>query len=133
MMSDHRNKSFFRSRLFLIGLFFASLFIAFAYGRAYFQDSQIRKEIARLQSQVKDLEVKKMETLDVLKYVRSPAFAEEKARMELNMAKPGEKMTIVDNNAQTTDKGRQEIQKELELDSVPNIIKWWRFFVKSEN
>ncbi|MBU0545796.1 septum formation initiator family protein [Patescibacteria group bacterium] len=133
MMMEHRKKSFLRSRLFLLVIFLGSILIAFAYGRAYYQDMEVRKEIARLQNEVKSLEVKKMETLDVLKYVKSPAFAEEKARLELNMAKPGEKMAVVAGKSAVEKQGGQEAEKELELDSIPNIIKWWNFFVGDEN
>jgi len=130
---EQRKKSFFRSRLFLLVIFLASLLIAFAYGRAYYQDREVRQEIVRLQNEVKNLEVKKMETLDVLKYVKSPAFAEEKARLELNMAKPGEKMAVVADRAEVENRGGQTQEKELELESIPNIIKWWNFFVGDNN
>jgi len=85
----------FGSRWFLVVLLVVAIFVAVAYGRAYYRDYQVRQEISRLQNEVKKLEAKKIETMEILQYVKSSNFIEDKARTELNMIKPGEKVVVV--------------------------------------
>ena len=76
MRSDSRLKSIFSSRLFIIFAVFLLLFLSVAYARAYYQNYQVEQEIGRLRSEAKRLEAKKIETLDLLKYVQSPSYVE---------------------------------------------------------
>jgi cell division protein FtsB len=122
-------KNFFLSRWFLLGALVVAVFIALAYGRAYYQDYQVRQEIKRLQEEVKKLEVKKLESLEMWKYVQSPAFVEEKAREELNLVKPGEHVAIVPNLGQA-EAVRQEEEDMLKWYNLPNPLKWWKYFVE---
>ena len=71
------------SRWFLLVLLVIAIFVAVAYGRAYYRDYQVRQEIERMQNEVKKLEAKKIETMEILKYVKSSNFIEEKARTEM--------------------------------------------------
>lgn len=120
-------RRFFGSRLFLFtGLIIAMLF-AFGFGRAYYQDYKVRQEIESLQQEVKGLETKKLESMEILKYVTSQAFVEEKARTELNMKKPGEQVLVVTN----IDEGQQKINTSNKEDiPLKNPIKWWYYFTK---
>lgn len=104
----------------------AAVMIVFEYARAYYQDYLVRQEIEYLQDQTKRLEAKKMELLDVLKYVKSDSFAEEKARTELNMVKPGEQVVVVPQVA--TAAGRQEQTAVVKWDNISNYKKWFRYF-----
>ncbi len=116
----------FGSRWFLLVLLVVAIFVAVAYCRAYYRDYQVRQEIARLQDEVKKLESKKIETMEILQYVKSSSFIEEKARTELNLIKPGEKMAIV---ASGTKSESGELGKAKDYSSdLPNPTKWWRFF-----
>jgi cell division protein FtsB len=116
----------FGSRWFLLVLLVVAIFVAVAYGRAYYRDYQVRQEIVRLQNEVKKLEAKKIETMEILQYVKSNNFIEEKARTELNLIKPGEKMVIV---ASGTKIGESELEKPKDYkQDLPNPVKWWRFF-----
>ena len=59
-----------------------------------------------------------MELLEVLKYVKSDSFAEEKARTELNMVKPGEQVLVV---PKSEVKGnRQENNSMIGLSNISN-------------
>ena len=103
MPEQHRQswKKFFYSNLFL-GLVIGSLlFILLNLVRVEYQNKQVDREIARLQMDVKKLEAKKIETLDALKYVESPSFVEEKARLQFNVVRPGESVAIVGSDAVT--------------------------------
>ncbi len=133
MVSDRpRKKKFYHSKLFIVGLMTVFLLVIFAYGRAYYQDYEVRQEIARLQDEVRNLETKKIESLELLKYVQSPAFAEEKARLELNLVKPGEKVAIVSKEKTENLSSGQVYKNVVELDNTSNIIKWWRCFMGGE-
>src|SRR3989338_5634201 len=109
-------KNFFGSRLFLLVATIIAIMVMFGYGRAYYQDYLVTQEIDHLQDQAKSLEAKKMELLEVLKYVKSDSFAEEKARTELNMVKPGEQVLVVPKVAATDN--RQEKNNMVGLSNI---------------
>jgi hypothetical protein len=60
--------------------------------------------------------------------VQSPDFAEQKARMEFNLVKPGEQVAIVKSATEGLNTSGQVDNKMVESSDVSNIIKWWRFF-----
>jgi len=105
------------------------LFIIFAFGRAYYRDYLVRQEIDRLQTEVSRLQAKKLETVELLKYVQSPQFVENKARTELNLVKPGEQVAIIDGSSQGTKSTGQEVVKMVESNKLSNPLKWWKFFM----
>jgi len=103
-----------------------AIMVVFGYGRAYYQDYLVTQEIQHLQDQEKKLEAKKMELLEVLKYVKSDSFAEEKARTELNMIKPGEQILVVPKTDEISN--RQENSGVVGWTNISNYKKWWRYF-----
>lgn len=132
MTEQKKTKSFFKTKIFIVVLIIILGIVAFGYGRAYYQDYEVKQEISRLQEEVRHLETKKIESLEILNYVRSTAFAEEKARMELNLAKIGEKMAIISEESGAPRGGGQENEKVVELDNTLNIVKWWNYFFGTE-
>jgi len=124
-------KRFFASRLFLIAVLVVVVFIAVGYARAYYQDKKIRDEIAALEEEVRNLETKKIESLEILDYVTSDDFIEEQARKELNMKKPGENTLIIDQSpvAQDTEEVRRVTQDYTHLN---NPTKWWYYFTHKQ-
>ncbi|OGH92051.1 MAG: hypothetical protein A2534_02165 [Candidatus Magasanikbacteria bacterium RIFOXYD2_FULL_39_9] len=120
-------KNFFSSHIFVLVVVLVAIFVALAYGRAYYQDYLVRQEIEYLEEQTKKLEVKKMELLGVLKYVKSDSFTEEKARTELNMVKPGEKVLVVP-QTEAVNNG-QDSSAVVKWDNISNYKKWFRYFV----
>lgn len=129
-MSNQRQTSnwkiFFSSRLFMLVATIIALMVVFGYARAYYQDYLVAQEIRQLQDQAKSLQAKKMELLEVLKYVKSDSFAEEKARTELNMVKPGEQVLVVPHTAAADN--RQENNGMIGLSNISNYKKWWQYF-----
>lgn len=123
-----RIRRFFASRLFLILSLVVAILIALGYARAYYQDYQIKEEIRELEQEVGRLETKKLESLEILKYVMSDAFVEEKARTELNMRKPGEQLVVIDREEQniTVD---DDAKKEMPFS---NPHKWRLYFFGSD-
>jgi len=126
MSKDSGWKNFFGSRLFILVASIIAIMVVFGYGRAYYQDYLVTQEIQHLQDQAKKLEAKKMELLEVLKYVKSDSFAEEKARTELNMVKPGEQVLVVPKTEVLDD--RQENNTMVGLNNISNYKKWWQYF-----
>lgn len=97
-----------------------------AYIRAYTQNYHIQEEIKRLQKEAARLETKKIETIDMLGYVKSPAFIEEKARTELNLVKEGEHLVVVKGGGGLSS---GQIENDmLESLQFSNPRKWWRYF-----
>lgn len=123
-------KRFFSSYLFLLASVIVAFMVAFSYARTYYQDYQIRQEIKRLQEDARKLETKKIELLEALRYVQSPSFVEDKARTELNMAKVGEKALIIESTTSSTIYNRQTDKTMVNLNSVPNYMKWWNLFIE---
>jgi cell division protein FtsB len=127
--AHHRINRFFYSRLFLIVTAVLALFISFGVARAYYQDVKIRQEIRTLESDIEGLHRKKLESMELLAYVLSPDFVEEKARLELNMKKLGEHVAVVQRGeileATTSEVG--DTGQE-----VSNPLKWWYYFWQFE-
>lgn len=119
-------KHFFKSKLFVLIVAIVAVMVTFEYARAYYQDYLVRQEIAYLEEQTEKLESKKMELLGVLKYVQSDSFAEEKARTELNLAKPGEYVVVVPQEVGA--ENRQENTAVLKWDNISNYKKWYKYF-----
>jgi|SRR3989339_800 len=121
---------FFESRLFLAVGFILAVLVALGYARAYYQDYKIKQEISNLQAEVKKMEKKKLESMQILEYVTSPAFVEEKARVELNMKKPGENVIILQNQPLTEVESGSEAVEDAPLS---NPRKWWYYFLHKTN
>lgn len=124
---DQKWKQIFYSRWFLALLFAFTVLLLISYIRAYYQEYQVRQEIDDLQKQLHSLESKKIETMELLKYAQSSTFAEEKARTELNLVKPGENVAIIMSDKQS-ESNRQEKQDVIKWSQVSNPIKWFKFF-----
>lgn len=117
---------FFGSRWFLLTALAAVVLVAVGYARAYYQDYQVRQEIENLKEQVQKLEKKKLESMEILKYVTSDSFVEEKARTELNLKKPGENVLVVKSTLEENFVQRGE---PVEKDHLSNPMKWWYYFI----
>ncbi len=126
-------KAFFLSRWFLLGIFVLTILIVFTYARAYYRDYQVKQEIARLKEEVRRLESKRLETVELLKFVQSKEFVEQKAHTELNLVKPGENLTVIDEAFSVpTGNTRQDDSQVLKLSNISNPMKWWLYFMGGE-
>ena len=122
-------RRFFTSRLFLIVIFAVIALTLFGFIRTYYQDYKVKQEIASLQSEVDHLQKKKFQSMELLEYVTSNAFVEEKARTELNLKKPGEHVLIIP-NLQKTEESKQISPKTTQSgQNLSNPIKWWYYFI----
>lgn len=113
----------FTSRFFLFGAFLIALIVAVSFGRAFYKDYEIRQQIKALQAKVDNLERTRLESLDLLDYVKSDAYVEDVARRELNLKKSGERVIVVDTALASTSTLRVE-----ERSATPSWKKWWWYF-----
>lgn len=122
-------RRFFASRWFLFVALVLAIMVAIGYARAYYQDYKVRQEILKLQEEVKAQQKKGFELTQILKYVSSPEFIEDKARTELNLKKPGENVMIVNGLVQNNQVDSQEpVEKSL----LNNPVKWWYYFIHKD-
>jgi cell division protein FtsB len=135
-MNTTRNQSFvrrfFASPLFVIVGTVMVILVGIANIRVYYSSYKIHQEIDALQRDIDRLQTKKIESMEILKYVTSNNFVEEKARTELNMQQPGEHVLVVSgvsstvvntlNSAQPIDEAQPTRQ------TLSNPIKWWYYF-----
>ena len=118
-------KQLFDSRWFFLIVVVLTFFVVFIFFRAYYRDYQIRQEILSLQKEVEELESERVETMEILKYVQTDTFVEEKARTELNMVYPGEKMVVVKSGVESN---KNNTRGSSSLESVSNVRRWFNFF-----
>ncbi|MFA7314762.1 MAG: septum formation initiator family protein [Candidatus Magasanikbacteria bacterium] len=122
-------KRFFGSRLFLFIMFGLAVVVAVGYARAYYQDYKIKQEIKNLQDDISFQNKKKINSLNILKYVSSSSYVEDQARIELNMKKPGESVVFVnDPNSDT----KNEVVADNDSTSgqfISNRLKWFYYFI----
>jgi len=121
-------KKLFLSRWFFAGGMVVLVFLSTAFFRAYYRNYQVEREIKNLQDEIKRLEAKRIETIDILQYVKSPAYAEEKARTELNLTKDGEQMAIISGGSASVNRGGQAKENLVNFTYLSNPLKWWRYF-----
>lgn len=114
----------FTSRFFLLGAFLIALIVAVSFGRAFYKDYEIRQQIKALQAKVDTLERTRLESLNLLDYVKSDAYVEDVARRELNLKKSGERVIVVDTALASTSTLLVE-----ERSATPSWQKWWGYFV----
>lgn len=95
-------------------------------GIGYFYWGNVRtsravdERIARLRQQVQSLEQEQVHLDELLKYFDSNAYAEEKARLEFGLAKPGEAVVVVPESRVATAARPQP--------PTSNLVRWWRYF-----
>ncbi len=121
-------KTIFYSNWFLFSNAIVLVLILYASARNFYYDYQLRKEISGFKEQAKALEAKNLKTIELLQQVKSQHFVEDKARVELNMVKPGEKLVIINGQKQATSTDGQDQVNMVEQERLTNPEKWWKYF-----
>jgi hypothetical protein len=80
-----------------------------------------------LQNQIQTLEKDNSNLKELVTYLNSNAYIEEKARVDLGLKKAGEKVVVV--NDLPTDE-ISEANKNEEQKNLSNSQKWWKYFFK---
>lgn len=115
------------SRMALIVGIFVLLLASLGVLRELVRRSEIRQEIAGLESQISDLESRRTTLTNLIDYFSSPLFQEEEARKKLGLAKTGEEVVIVPlDETNNPSQGPETVSDTEQFDSNPR--KWWRYF-----
>lgn len=123
---EHSLRRFFASRIFLIIALIVAVFVAFGFARAYFQDYRVRKEIAALEDEVRRLEKKRFESLELLEYVQTGDYVEKQARTQLNLKQPGENVVFIKDLTTSAERNSGEAERS-EVKPLNNPQKWWYY------
>jgi cell division protein FtsB len=101
--------------LTLIGLI-AVILISLPFAKNAVKRHKINKEISNFKEEIADLQNKSADLKNFVSYLESDQFAEEQARLNLNLKKPGEELTVVKPGA-----GGLNLASSSEGDSIFNI------------
>ncbi|PLX28576.1 hypothetical protein C0581_01565 [Candidatus Parcubacteria bacterium] len=133
MKRDEQRSSvgrFFASRSFLVIALVVMTLFTLGFARAYYQDYKVKQQINQLEEEVKLLENKKIESIDILKYVASDKYVEDKARTELNMKAPGEQVIFIqDLNEENREGALNDEYRGEDGQVLSNPVKWFYYFI----
>ncbi len=123
-------KENYKKRLTYNAVFLATIlilfFFIFSIAKEFFKLNKINSEIKDLESQITQIENENLELSELLKFFNSDNFAEKKARTDLGLKKPDEKIVIIPNGNKTsamlTTKDSTQIKKN-------NLQIWLDYFI----
>lgn len=106
--------------------------ISFSYVKDYRRTREINRELELAQQEIAALQSRKVELQDLLKYFDSEAYAETRARLELGLVRPGEKVIVVPPTAVLGADGRQAAGGQGAGPTGPGrpLSAWWAHFFK---
>ncbi|OGY44106.1 MAG: hypothetical protein A3J62_03825 [Candidatus Buchananbacteria bacterium RIFCSPHIGHO2_02_FULL_38_8] len=113
----------------LLGIIILGL-IAVSFIKSWNRSREVNQEVKGLEQKIQTLQKDNLELSELIKYLNSTAYIEEKARTDLGLKKEGEKTVIIpelniDNLNSNLDSKNQLEQKS---DLIPNPKKWWHYF-----
>ncbi len=125
--------------LTLIGLI-TIILISFPFAKNYIKQYRINKEIDNFKKDIAELQNKSSDLKNFVSYLESDQFAEEQARLNLGLKKPGEELTIIksgDNGSPATSSSAGNpifnipgYKKEEARPEASNPRKWFNYFFK---
>lgn len=129
-MTSHSvfKKKFWSIKSLLISLLGLCLLIVliYSYTKNYLSSREVNQEIKGLENKITDLRTENDKIKELIKYFDSQAYAEQKARAELSMQKPGETVVVI-NNDETSQKIATQTDNT-NNDQPTNPKKWFRYF-----
>lgn len=100
------------------------LFVGF--GREYWRNIEIERDIAALQAEGERLAGQKLESLALINDLSSEYYLEGEARSKLGMGEPGEHLIVVDLPDESQSSG---VVAGIATDeSISNPTRWWYYF-----
>ena len=88
-----------RPKLLFVGGLALLVLLVTNFSRAWSQSQQINREIAGLQSELQKTEQKNVELTELISYLNSQAYIEEKARNDLGLKREGERVVVIPQEA----------------------------------
>lgn len=125
--------SVFRQRLFFLLCVVIFLFLAVSSGREFWRNRQIKKTIVSLELQAAELEARNLDIAKLNAELETESFLEREARLRLGLAKPGERVVIVEDGstepAVAQIGGEAFTEQDVIEGPVSNLGRWsWYFF-----
>jgi cell division protein FtsB len=137
--ANYFKKIFFNQKfLSLLGLV-AIILISLPFAKNTIKQHRINQEINGLKKEIGDLQNKNVDLKNFVSYLSSDQFAEEQARLNLGLKKPGEELTVIKTeagNAAVTTSSKDSIfsipgyEKKINAPKASNPQKWLNYFFK---
>ena len=122
-------------RLFLVVNLFILCFLTLSFGREFFRDYQIQRDIQALQAEAEALEVRNLEIAAYNAELQTEEFLESEARLRLGYAEPGEQLVVVvdeEENATDQNDNYSELitynSEQTDFEDVSNAQRWYYYF-----
>lgn len=99
--------------------------VIYFYSQDFRRGREIDQETSRLEQEVEALRVRNVQLGDLLRYLNSETYAEQRARLEFGLVKPGEEVAVVPlakPTADSTPTPATPVPREGSLRS------WWSYF-----
>ena len=113
--------------ILLAGLLLLLLFSA-NFIRSRSGNRAINREISSLETDINQLEQYNTRLAELIKYLNSPAYLEEKARTDLGLRKPGERAVIVPDTGANPIAEAANASTPTSSPATSNPGRWWRYF-----
>lgn len=116
-----------RSKALLLGGLLLLLLFSVNWIRSWKNNRAVDQEITGLKDNVSQIEQDNFRLAELIKYLNSTAYLEEKARTDLGLRKPGEQAVIVPNTPAAADTN-QAAPQTAPTQATANPQRWWRYF-----
>lgn len=114
----------------LLGILIAVLSMAVAKQAVKWYNTQ--EQVRSYGQELASAEARRQELRELIKYVQSPGYTEEQARLKFGLAKPGERLAVISENSLSPNNNGNNTQIKGdgsgELGHRPNYQKWWSYF-----
>ncbi len=101
-------------------------FLFIGFGREYWRNMEIEREIAALQAENERLAGQKLASLALISDLSSEYYLESEARTKRGMGEPGEELIIVElPEATVSDDDKLSVATDA---SISNPARWWYYF-----
>lgn len=101
-------------------------FLFVGFGREYWRNIEIERDIAALQAENERLAGQKLESLALISDLSSEYYLESEARTKRGMGEPGEQLIIVELPEDEAPQG--EVLGIATDESISNPTRWWYYF-----
>ena len=118
----------FKSKFFVIGALILIGVFGVGFVRSYVRNYNVNKEIKQLESAQAELERERSQLSALLKRIQSTSYAEEQAREEFGLRRPGEKTAVIQRK-----EAAQKQHNEAQSKHLSNPQLWWNKFFNSKN
>jgi len=102
-------------------------YVVYSYAKDYYHSRQVYAEFLALKQEANRLQTRNVQLADLLRYFDSESYAESRARLELGLVKPGEKVVVVPSEGID---GNGPIEADLVQGKAPAspLRAWWAYF-----